>query len=333
MDLQSILKAWAKREYYPVYWLEGEESYFIDALVDSAEREILTVDEAAFNLIIHYGKETGWTQVLNSCMRYPMFSEKQVVILKEAQQMKDIEKLEAYIAKPMPSTILIVAYRDKKVDGRSKLAKLLKEKAVYFSSGKIKENELPGWIDQYIQSNGYKASSKAILLISEHIGNDLSRIVNELDKLFIHLGKRRDINEDDIEACVGTSKEYNLFEFQSAVGKKNFQKSFQILQYFENNPKAAPIQMILPVLYSYFSKVYMLLGAKGDDKSMAAQTGINPWYLKDYRQTAALYGYEGIESALLLLHSYNLKSVGINDTGSDDASLLKELLSKMIMFK
>jgi DNA polymerase-3 subunit delta len=147
------------------------------------------------------------------------------------------------------------------------------------------------------------------------------------------LGKRRDINEDDIEACVGISKEYNLFEFQSAVGKKNFQKSFQILQYFENNPKAAPIQMILPVLYSYFSKVYMLLGAKGDDKSMAAQTGINPWYLKDYRQTAALYGYEGIESALLLLHSYNLKSVGINDTGSDDASLLKELLSKMIMFK
>lgn len=333
MDLQSILKAWAKRDYHPVYWLEGEESYFIDTLVNAAEREILTADEAAFNLIIHYGKETAWTQVLNSCMRYPMFSEKQVVILKEAQQMKDIEKLEAYIAKPMLSTILIVAYRDKKVDGRSKLAKLLKEKAVYFSSGKIKENELPGWIDQYVQSNGYKASSKSILLISEHIGNDLSRIVNELYKLFIHLGNRRDINEDDIEACVGISKEYNLFEFQSAVGKKNFQKSFQILQYFENNPKAAPIQMILPILYSYFSKVYMLLGAKGDDRGVAAQTGINAWYLKDYRQTAALYGYEGIESALLLLHSYNLKSVGIDDTGSDDASLLKELLSKMIMFK
>ncbi len=333
MEKSQILKDWKNRKYHPVYWLEGEESYYIDTLVNAAEREILTADEAAFNLIIHYGKETAWTQVLNSCMRYPMFSEKQVVILKEAQQMKDIEKLEAYIAKPMPSTILIVAYRDKKVDGRSKLAKLLKEKAVYFSSGKIKENELPGWIDQYVQSNGYKASSKAILLISEHIGNDLSRIVNELDKLFIHLGNRRDINEDDIETCVGISKEYNLFEFQSAVGKKNFQKSFQILQYFENNPKAAPIQMILPILYSYFSKVYMLLGAKGDDRGIAAQTGINAWYLKDYRQTAALYGYEGIESALLLLHSYNLKSVGIDDTGSDDASLLKELLSKMIMFK
>jgi DNA polymerase-3 subunit delta len=333
MDKNQILKDWKNRKYHPVYWLEGEESYFIDTLVNAAEREILTADEAAFNLIIHYGKETAWTQVLNSCMRYPMFSEKQVVIVKEAQQMKDIEKLEAYINAPMPSTILVVAYKEKKIDGRSKLAKLLKEKTVYFVANKIKDNELPGWINQYLQLHGFKATSKAILLIAEHIGNDLARIVNELDKLFIHLADRKEINEDDIEKCIGISKEYNLFEFQNAIGKKNFQQSFQILQYFEHNPKAAPIQMILPILYSYFSKVYMLLGAKGDDRGIAAQTGINAWYLKDYRQTASLYGYEGIESALLLLHSYNLKSVGINDTGSDDASLLKELLSKMMMFK
>ena len=333
MDKNQILKDWKNRKYHPVYWLEGDESYFIDALVEAAERNILTEDEAAFNLIIHYGKETAWAQVLNSCMRYPVFSEKQVVIVKEAQQMKDIEKLEAYIAKPMASTILLVAYKDKKVDGRSKLAKLLKDKAVYFLSSKLKENELSGWIDQYLQSKGYKASSKAVFLMSEHIGNDLSRIASEIDKLFIHLGGRKEINEDDIESCVGISKEYNLFEFQSAVGKKNIQKSFQILQYFENNPKAAPVQMILPVLYSYFSKVYMLLNAKGDDKYIASQTGINAWYLKDYRQTASLYGYDGIESALLLLHAYNLKSVGIHNTGTEDASLLKELVSKMIMFK
>lgn len=333
MDKNQILRDWKNARYHPVYWFEGEETYYIDTLVGAAEREILTPEESSFNLIVHYGKETNWNQVLNSCMRYPMFSERQVVIVKEAQQMKDIEKLEAYIAKPMPSTILVVAYRDKKVDGRSKFAKLLKEQTVFFSANKIKENELPGWVEQYLQSNGFKASSKAVLLIAEHIGNDLSRVVNELDKLFIHLGNRKEISEDDIEECIGISKDYNLFEFQNAVGKKNFQKSFQILTYFENNPKAAPIQMILPVLYSYFSKVYMLMSARGDDKQVAAQTGINAWFLKEYKQTAALYGYEGTEAALLLLHSYNLKSVGINAAGSNDASLLKELLSKMLIFK
>ncbi|MFN9709823.1 MAG: DNA polymerase III subunit delta [Bacteroidota bacterium] len=332
MDINTILKAWKKHEYHPVYWLEGEETYFIDLISDAAEKNILSPEEAAFNLIIHYGKETTPSQLINSCMRYPMFAEKQVVILKEAQQMKDLEKLEPYIMKSMPSTILVVAHKEKKVDGRSKLAKALKEHAVLFTANKIKDNELTGWVDQYLQNKGYQAGHKAMMLITDHIGNDLGRIVNELDKLFIHLGSRKNINEDDIEECIGISKQYNLFEFQSAIGKKNFLKSYQIVQYFEHNPKAAPIQMILPFLYSYFSKVYMLMSARGDDKSVAAQTGINAWFMKEYRHTATVYGQEGITSALLLLHDYNLKSIGVDDAGNNDASLLKELLSKLMLF-
>jgi DNA polymerase-3 subunit delta len=332
MDRKQILAEWEQKVFRPVYWFEGDESFFIDELVSAAESKILSIEEAAFNLIVHYGKDTSWSQLLNSCMRYPMFAEKQLVILKEAQYMKEIEMLESYISKPLSSTILIVAYKEKKIDGRSKFAKLLKENAGFFSSSRIKENELYGWVEQYLNFNKYQATSKAIFLITEHIGNDLGRIANELDKLFIHLGDRKSLNEDDVEACIGISKEYNLFELQKSIGQKQYQKSFQIIQYFEDNPKAAPIQMLLPVLYAYFSKVYMILSAKGDEKTIAAKTGINNWFLKEYRQTASIYGYQGVENSLLLLHAYNLKSVGVNANNNSDAALLKELLAKMMLF-
>lgn len=330
MEANQIISEWKKGKYHPLYWFEGDESYLIDQLVDAAEQMILKEEERAFNQVIHYGKDSTWNEVMNSCMRYPMFAEKQLVILKEAQQLKDIEKLESYFANPLSSTILIVAYKEKKIDGRSKFAKLIQQKTVYFSASKIKDAQLPVWIQQYLHSKGYAATEKAIYLLADHIGNDLSRITNELEKLFIHAGERKKITEDDVEECIGISKEYNLFEFQHAIGKKNFSRSIQILQYFEHNPKAAPVQLILPVLYSYFSKVYMLASAKGDDKTIASQTGINNWFLKDYKQTAGLYGYEGIEAALLLLHEYNLKSVGVNAVGMEDADLLKELLSKLM---
>jgi DNA polymerase-3 subunit delta len=152
-----------------------------------------------------------------------------------------------------------------------------------------------------------------------------------VDKVILNLSGRKTIGEDDIEEFVGISKEYNAFELQDAVGKKNLAKAIQIVQYFESNPKAAPIQLILPSLYSYFSKVFMLFGAQGDDKAVATQTGINAWFLKDYKISATLYGYEGVQAALLLLHQYNLRSVGVNDAGTEDASLLKEMIYKIMM--
>ena len=151
------------------------------------------------------------------------------------------------------------------------------------------------------------------------------------EKLFIHLDKRKEITEDDIESCIGISKEYNVFELQHAIGKKDFATSFRMLQYFEQNPKAVPVQQLLPVLYSYFSKVYMLMNVRGDDKAIASQTGINVWFLKDYRHTASIYGAAGVEAVLLLLHTYNLKSVGVYSAGSKDADLMKELLGKIMI--
>jgi len=331
MEIHKIIKEWKNGTYKPVYWLEGEEAYYIDYLTDHAQKNILDPGQTDFNLSVFYGKDADPAQVVNACMRYPVFSDRQLVILKEAQHMRDIEKLESYILHPLPSTVFIVAYKEKKIDGRSKFAKLLKEHAVFLQSNKLKENELISWIHDYILSRGYTPGRTTALLLSEHIGNDLNKIVNELDKLFIHLGDRKQITDEDIEACIGISKEYNLFELQNAIGKKDFARSFRILQYFEHNPKAAPIQLMLPILYSFFSKVYMLLNARGDDKSLAAQTGINAWYLKDYRQAAALYGHTGIEMVLLLLHTYNLKSVGVQYQGGDDAALMKEFLGKMMI--
>jgi len=331
MSTEKILNDWKKNKFKPVYWFEGEEDFYIDQLVDVAEHNILTEAETGFNLSVFYGKDASWADVVNACMRYPMFGDKQVVILKEAQQMKELDKLEAYIEKPLTSTIFVVAHKEKKVDGRSKLAKLLKEKGEVLTTKKMYDNELPAWTQEFIENKGYQPTQKAIHLLVDHIGNDLSRIANEIDKVILNLGKRTTITEDDIEAFVGISKEYNVFELQNAVGKKNLLKALQIVQYFESNPKAAPIQLVLPSLYSYFSKVFMLFGTQGDDKAVAAQTGINAWFMKDYKVTASIYGFDGVQAALLLMHHYNLRSVGVNDIGTEDASLLKEMIYKMMM--
>jgi DNA polymerase-3 subunit delta len=331
MSVEKILENWKKKQYQPVYWLEGEEDYYIDKVVQVAEHQILTESEASFNLSIFYGREANWADVINACMRYPMFSEKQVVLIKEAQQMKDLDKLENYIANPLGSTILVVAHKEKKIDGRSKLAKLLKEKTVFVQTKKLYENQLPAWAEKMVQSKGYAIQQKACLLLVDHIGNDLSRIENEIDKLLINLGGRTTITEDDIEQFIGVSKEFNVFELQDAISRKDLPKAIRIVQYFESNPKAGPIQMILPALYNYFSKVFMIFGSRTSDEKLIASTiGTSPFFVKDYIQCSQRYGYEGVEKILLLLHEYNLRSIGINDSGTADSSLMKELLVKIM---
>lgn len=332
MSAEKIIGDWKKSKFKPVYWLEGEEDYFIDKVVHYAEHEILTEAEAGFNLMVFYGKDASWIDVVNSCKRYPMFSERQVVILKEAQQMRDIDKLEPYIEHPLSSTIFVVSYKEKKVDGRSKLAKTLKEKGEMLTTKKMYDNQLPDWTNELITSKGRSISQKALMLLVDHIGNDLSRINNEIDKVLVNLGERMNITEDDIEKYVGVSKEYNPFELQGAMAQKDLAKAMKIIQYFEANPKAAPIQLILPTLYNLFSKTYMIFGQQAkDDKTIAANIGVNPFFVKDYVATARNYGYGGVEAAILLLHTYNLKSVGVNDSGTSDGSLLKEMVAKMMV--
>jgi len=331
MAAEKIIAEWKKGVFKPVYWLEGEEDYYIDLVTKYAEHHILSEAEAGFNLSILYGRDTDWATVVNACRRYPMFAERQVVVLKEAQQMKDVEKLEGYVDNPLSSTVLVVAYKGKKVDGRSKLAKILKEKGVMLSTKKLYDNQLPDWTNHLITQKGYTIQQKALHLLVEHIGNDLSRIDNEVEKLLVNLGQRKEITEDDIEKYVGVSKEFNVFELQAALGRKDKARAITIIQYFGKNPKAAPIQMVLPAIYNFFSKVYMIFSLQGqDEKSIASAIGVNPFFMKDYMQAARAYGFSGTERVLLLLHHYNLRSIGINDSGTEDESLLKEMVVKMM---
>ncbi len=331
MLANTIISDWKKGNYKPVYWLEGEEEYFIDKVMKYAESNILKESETGFNLSVFYGKDADWVSVINSCRRYPMFAERQVVLLKEAQQMRDIEKLEAYIENPLTSTVFVVSYKEKKVDGRTRLAKILKEKGVVLTTKKLYDNQLPEWTEELVESKELNISQKALMLLVDHIGNDLSRIENEIDKIVINLGKRKNITETDVEQYVGVSKDFNVFELQAALATKNLSKAIQIIQYFEANPKAAPIQLILPSLYTYFSKVFMIYGLNTrDEKTIAASLGINPFFIKDYLRTTNVYSYADVEKLLLLLSDYNLKSIGINSSGTPDASLLKEMVVKMI---
>ena len=331
MSAEQIIHDWKRKVYKPIYWLEGEEEYYINEVMDFAEHEILPEEEKAFNLSVFYGKDADWAAVVNACRRYPMFAERQVVLLKEAQQMRDLAKLEPYIQQPLGSTVFVVSYKDKKVDGRSKLAKLLKDKGVLLSTKKMYDNQLPEWVNELVEARGLTIQQKALYLLIDHIGNDLTRIKSEIEKIQINLGSRKTIHEDDVENFVGISKEYNAFELQAALTRKDTEKAFRIIQYFESNPKAAPIQLVLPALYTFFSKVYMIFGIPGpDEKTTAAALGVSPFFVKDYLIAAKNYGFEGTENALLLLHHYNLKSVGIGSVNVEDADLLKELVIKIM---
>jgi len=268
MSAENIMSQWRSKKFKPLYWLEGEEEYFIDELIDYAEHKILNEAEKGFNQTIFYGKDAVWTDVVNACSRYPMFADKQIVMLKEAQHMKDIEKLENYIASPLSSTIFIVSYKGKTMDARTKVAKLLQKHGEVFQAKKIYDSALPSWTADIAKRKGLEITPRALTLLADHIGNDLARMANEIEKISMNLAGRKSITEDDIEKYVGVSKDYNVFELQKALAKKDLAKAVRIIQYFEHNPKAAPIQMLLPALYSYFSKMLILF--QMPDKSESA---------------------------------------------------------------
>ncbi len=334
MDSLQIISDWKRGAFHPVYWLEGEEPYYIDKIIHFAEQDILDNSVAGFNLVVFYGKDSKVEDVINACRRYPMLSDKQVVILKEAQQLRDIEKLESYIERPLLSTIFIVAHKEKKLDGRGKLAKILKQKSVLLTTKKIYDNELPDWASTMIRSKGLEISGKALQIFVDHIGNDLQRMENEIDKMTLNLKGRSKITEDDIEVYVGVSKEFNAFELQTAIARKDLTTVLKVLNYFASNPKAAPIQLILPTLYSFFSKLYIAasLGTK-DENAIGNALSLKGFIARQYAQAVSLYGFQDIEKILVLLSDCNLKTLGIKRADTSDESLLQELIIKIIVIQ
>lgn len=332
MDNLQIISDWQRGAFHPVYWLEGEEPYYIDKIVTYAESHLLDASLTGFNLSVFYGKDSKVEDVINACRRYPMLSDKQVVILKEAQQLRDIEKLESYLEHPLSSTIFIVAHKEKKLDGRGKLAKIVKQKTVLFATKKLYDNELPDWAATMIKSKGLDINPKALHILVDHIGNDLQRMENEIDKMTLNLQGRIKITEDDIEVFVGVSKEFNVFELQASIARKDLPGTLKMLNYFASNPKAAPIQLVLPTLYSFFSKLYIAagLGTK-DENTIGNALGIKGFIARQYAQAVQLYGFTDIEKILVLLADCNLKTLGIRRADTGDEALLKELVVKIMV--
>jgi len=333
MTFEQIMIDLNKRQYRPIYFLTGEEPYFIDVIADYIADNVLQEQEKAFNQVVMYGKDAGVSTALDAARRFPMASQYQVVIVKEAQNLKDLDKLQSYMEKPLQSTILVVCYKDK-FDKRSKLYKILDKSkgAAFLESNKLYDNKIPAWITAYLSERGCSIAPAAAELLRDYLGADLSKIANELNKLMITLPvNEKKISPEHIEANVGISKDYNVFELQKALGEKNVLKANRIINYFAANPKDNPMVLTISRLYDYFVKIlkYHYLTDKSQP-SAASALGVNPIFVKDYETAAPKYPAPKIIQIISILREYDLKSKGVGSTSASDGELMREMIFKIL---
>jgi DNA polymerase-3 subunit delta len=334
---EIVIKDLKGGKYAPVYFLQGEEPFYIDFISDLIEKNCLKDAEKSFNQTVLYGKDINMNTVLQNAKRFPMMSERQVVIIKEAQEISDFGKeasdklFTAYIEKPLPSTVLVFCYKYKTLDARKTITKNIDKFCVLVNSKKMYDNQLPDWISGYFNDKKFKITSKGAIMMSDFIGNNLSRLANESDKLLINLKEGQEVNEDLIEKYVGISKEFNVFELQKALVKKDVVKSNQIVNYFEANPKNNPLIPIVSVLFGFFSKV--LLVHATDDKSegaLAKMLQVNPFFVKDYLYASKSYPLSKVTGIIHNLRQADLMSKGIDNVSAGDGQILRELIFKIL---
>ncbi len=330
-NYQQVLKDVRNKVLYPVYFLMGEEAFYIDVIADFIEDQVLTDTEKEFNLSILYGKDTDIPTILSVAKRYPMMASHNIVIIKEAHHIKDIDKLLPYVQNPLESTILVICYKYKELDRRTKFYKTLEKKGVVFSGKKLYDNQVPGWISDYVKRHGYRIGPRALQMLADHLGTDLGKIVNEVRKLFINLEKGAEITPEVIEANIGISKDFNIFEFQNALGSRDNRKAYRIAKYFADNPKSHPFILITGVLYQFFAKLITYHGlADKSQKTAASELGVNPFFVKDYATAARNYPPKKLISIFSELRNYDLKSKGLNNESTEHGELLKELTFKIL---
>ena len=330
-SFEEILRDLKNRIYYPIYYLYGEEAFFIDEISDFIEGNVLNEMEKEFNQTIIYGKDTNISTIVSYARRFPMMSNYQVIIVKEAQDLDKIEELAGYVDNPMKSTLLVLCCKYEKIDGRKTIFKSIQKSGVLFESPRLYDDKIPDWIKNYVGSKGYSISPKACTLLSEFLGNDLSKIVNEVGKLIINVPKGQEISEDYIEKNIGISKDFNVFELQKALGRRDIYKSNQIIRHFASNTKENPLVKIIPILYGFFSKV--LIYHYLPDKSRlnaASALSVNPYFLTDYQMTASNYPVAKVVSIISLLRTYDGKAKGVDNVSANDGELMKELIFRIL---
>lgn len=330
VNYNQLINDLKQKKYQPIYFLCGEEPYYIDKISDFIENNVLDEAEKSFNQSIIYGRDTDPISIINEAMRYPMMSEHLVVIVKEAQDLKKIDELAPYIENPTPTTILVICYKKKSVDKRTAFGKNIIKKTIYFESAKVYENKMPEWIEEYVKDKKYKIDPKAAVMLTEFLGNDLSKVSNEIDKLILNIPGGGIITPTLIEKFIGISKDYNVFELTKALGLKDVLKANKIVNYFSANPKSNPFVLTISNLYAYFSKLIITQAIKNQSEStIASELGVNPFFVKEFKAACANYDFRKLVQIISLLHEYDLKSKGVN-SNQDHGELLKELVFKIL---
>ena len=312
----------------PIYFLMGEEPYYIDKLSDYIEQNVLTEDEKGFNQTVLYGRDVSVEDIISASKRYPMMAERQVIIVKEAQDLtKTIDKLESYAENPMPSTVLVICYKYKTLDKRKKVTKLLDKHGLVYESKKLYENQVGEWIKRVLQGKNYTIEPKAAAMLVEFLGTDLGKINNELEKLQIILPKGTTISAKHIEENIGFSKDYNVFELRKAIGDRNQLKAYQIAQYFADNPKDNPMVVTTSLVFGFFVNLLQYHGLKDKNpKNVAAVLKVNPYFLKDYDIALRNYPMKKVSAIVAKLRDIDVKSKGVGANNLPNHDLLKEML-------
>ena len=344
LSFEQILKDIRNNVYYPIYFLMGEEPFFIDVISDYLQEQVLTDAEKEFNLSIIYGKETDIPSILSVAKRFPMMASHHLVIVREAQNLRNLDPKESaksvnqeneiflkYLENPLKSTILVFCYKYKTIDGRKKAAKTILQNGVLFESKRMYENQLPAWIEAYVKRKGYFIGPKATQILSDHLGADLTKVTNEVQKLFISLPMGSEVTPEIIEDNIGISKDFNIFELQDALGNLNKEKAFRIAKYFGDNQKSNPMVLTLSMLYLYFQKLMLYHYATDkSEKGLASAIGVNPFLLKNYHKAARNFPPQRIEKIFTHLKDCDLKLKGVGNRTANAGELLKELTYKIL---
>jgi DNA polymerase III subunit delta len=332
MEYQDILADLKSKKYGTVYFLEGEEPYYIDKLSDYILENVLTESEKSFNQTLLYGKDVTLDTILTASRRYPMMAERQVVVVREAQNIKDIDELASYVEKPAPTTLLVLCYKYKTIDKRKKLYKAIQKHGIYLESKTLYESKVPDWIVAYLKTQRLGIEPKAVQMITDHVGNNLQRIVNDLDKVTFSAVPGTSITVDDVEKNIGISKEYNPFEFLKALGGKDLYKANRIANYLIENEKSNPMPVVTGILISFFRKIltYHSLENKNNNSEVAQKLGVSPYFVNDYLVAGKNYPLQKAILALSLLREYDLRSKGARGGTTDNGELLRELTYKIL---
>jgi DNA polymerase-3 subunit delta len=331
MTFEQIIQNLQKKIYHPIYLLHGEESYFIDEISDYIEANVLDEMEREFNLTILYGRDCTVDAIVSAAKRYPMMASHQVIIVKEAQEVSKLEDLAEYFEKAVPTTILVLAHKTKKVDSRKIFFKRADKFGVTFEAKKLYDNQVPAWIKDFVTKKGYSIDQKSSSLLVEYLGGDLSKIANELEKLMLNIPPKSAITPDNIEKYIGISKEFNVFELNKALASKNVLKANQIITHFAMNPKENPIQKVIPIVFSFFLKLLLYQTNVQKVNPADLKSIVGTPFLTEYESAARLFTVQKTAMIISYLREYDVKSKGVDSTASvEGGDLLKELVFKIL---